>query len=205
MGRLLARLPYDAKLADSASVIQAPVMWVKYPPNILTMTRVELFDAIQLIDEWVARGHDHYVAEVKAVRQQLRARAHALTTPSEYSTFRRYVKFPPNRLAQGYEWAIQHIVSDRRELSFISLDAIDEVVQDRFPGATWSASARSWIEGYLREEDRRAQRVDSTALVSARDLREVRGAVEEAGRAGTGPVARAGVAVARPARRGPGS
>ena len=159
MGRLLARLPYDAKLADSASVIQAPVMWVKYPPNILTMTRVELFDAIQLIDEWVARGHDHYVAEVKAVRQQLRARAHALTTPSEYSTFRRYVKFPPNRLAQGYEWAIQHIVSDRRELSFISLDAIDEVVQDRFPGATWSASARSWIEGYLREEDRRAQRV----------------------------------------------
>jgi hypothetical protein len=154
MARLLARRAYDPKLAESESVVQAPVMWVKYPPDVLRMTRVELFDAIELIDNWVARGHKTYVAEVKAVREELRALAHRLTTPTEYSTFRKFTKLPTSRLAGTSERALKLVLADRSELSRISLDAIDEVIADRFPGAKWSAAA------YLREEDRRAARFE---------------------------------------------
>jgi hypothetical protein len=158
--RLLSRVPYDAKLAQSDSVVQPPVSWVKYPPNPMQMTRVELFDALHLLDDWLSASHKQYVDELKALRERLKAYAKAVTTQAEYSTFRRYVKFAPDRLGEGYERVMQYIVADRRELDVISLDALDEVVQDRFPGAKWPAAARKWIEAQVREQDRRAARFD---------------------------------------------
>jgi hypothetical protein len=158
VGRLLSRAPYDVKLAETASVVQPPLAWVKYPPNPLAMTRVQLFDALHLIDEWIQRGHKEFEPETRALRERLRASAHRRTTEAEYRTFSRYVSRPPDRLRESYEYLVRRIVADRRALDFVSLDAIDEVVQDRFPGAKWPSAARTWLEAHLREEDRRAQR-----------------------------------------------
>jgi hypothetical protein len=100
VGRLLARAPYDAKLAETASVVQPPVSWVKYPPNPLAMTRVEIFDALQLLDEWLSHNDTRFVAELKALRERVRAYAHQQTTEAEYRTFKRYVSRPPHRLGE---------------------------------------------------------------------------------------------------------
>jgi hypothetical protein len=156
--RLLARVPYEEQLATSESVVQPPVSWVKYPPNPLTMTRVEIFDAMQLLDEWLSHSHKQYVGELKALRERLRAYGHQQTTQAEYSTFRKFTKMRPNRLAERYEHEIRRIVADRRMLDYVSLDAIDEVMHDRFPDSEWAQAARGWVEAQLREQDRRTQR-----------------------------------------------
>jgi hypothetical protein len=159
MGRVLARLSaYDTKLANSDSVVQPPVMWVKYPPDIPTMARVELFDAIDLISEWLARDHKQYVGELTGLRDRLRKHAHRVTTDVEFRTFSRYAHKPRHLLREAYQAVVQKVIADRRVLSVLSLDALDEVVQDRFPGAQWPAAARSWIDRYVHEEDRRSQR-----------------------------------------------
>jgi hypothetical protein len=158
VGRLLARAPYDDKLAETGSVVQPPLMWVNYPPNPMAMTRVQLFDALHLLDERIGRGPKEFAAEMKALRERLRTYAHQQTTEAEYRTFQRYVSRPRHRLREGYEHEVHRIVENRRVLDHISLDALDEVVQDRLPGATWPAAARKWLEAHLREEDRRTQR-----------------------------------------------
>lgn len=157
MGRLLARL-HDPGLAASDSVVVPPVMWVKYPPSILTMSRVELFDAIELISEWLEHRHTRYVGELEALRERLRARARQVTTPVEYRTFSRYVRMPVDLLRQAYAGQVQKVVTDRRVYSVVSFDAIDEVVHARLPGAQWPTAARAWLTSYLHEEDRRSER-----------------------------------------------
>jgi hypothetical protein len=76
----------------------------------------------------------------------------------EFRTFSRYAHKPRHLLREAYQAVVQKVIADRRVLSVLSLDALDEVVQDRFPGAQWPAAARSWIDRYVHEEDRRSQR-----------------------------------------------
>ena len=157
MRQVLARLaPADTKLAESESVIQPPMMWIKYPPAIPMMTRVELFDAIALLNEWLPK-HD-YRAELKALREDLRKAGHQITTPVEYSTFSHWAKLPKSRIRAAYDKEIERVIADRNELGAVSFDAIDEVVRDRFPNEQWPAVARAWLNGHLREEDRREER-----------------------------------------------
>jgi hypothetical protein len=157
MRQVVARLaPADTKLDESASVIQPPMMWTKYPPAISMMTRVELFDAIALLNEWLPKHN--YRAELKALREDLREAGHQITTPAEYSTFSHWAKLPKSRIRAAYDRAIERVIADRNELSVVSFDAIDEVVRDRFPNEQWPAHARAWLDSYLREEDRRAER-----------------------------------------------
>lgn len=56
VGQLLARLPQDAKLAQSSSETQPPVAWANTPPDLTRMSRVGLFDARNLIDNWLFRN-----------------------------------------------------------------------------------------------------------------------------------------------------
>ena len=157
MPQVLARLaPADTKLDESESVIQPPMMWIKYPPAVPLMSRVELFDAIELLNEWLPKHN--YRAELKALREDLRKAGHQITTPVEYSTFSHWAKLPKSRIRAAYDKVIQYVIEDRNELDAVSFDAIDEVVRDRFPNEQWPAQARAWLNSYLREQDRRAER-----------------------------------------------
>ena len=116
MGQVLARLaPADTRLDESESVIQPPMMWIKYPPAIPMMTRVELFDAIALLNEWLPKHN--YRAELKALREDLRKAGHQVTTPVEYSTFSHWAKIPKTGsgplTTMRFSWSLATVASSR--------------------------------------------------------------------------------------------
>ncbi len=156
VGRLLARQPYDEKLSDSESVIQPPVSWLKYPPA--TRTRLQVFDAIVLIDRWWDK-HDNspYRTEMRELRKRMYSLAHQITTPAQYMTYRKFAKLRPEELKDRYAQAVRTIAQDRASWRY-DLHVLDEIVEDRIPGVAWHAEASAELKAVLAEQDWRKQR-----------------------------------------------
>ena len=157
VGQVLARKPYDQKLVDGAGVIQPPIVWIHYPPTLLKMSRVELFDAMVLIERWSQKHPDSpFKPKLKPLLKQMRDHARTVTTPAEYSTFRKYTKVPPERLKEGYERLVNEIWENGA--TDWSLTALEEVARDRFPGEKWVEQASETAFGAQYEMERRDKR-----------------------------------------------
>ncbi len=204
VGRLLARKPYEAGLATSDSVVQPPVSWVKYPPNPMAMTRVEVFDALQLLDDWLSHDHAHFAGRAEGAARApagLRASAHhrvrvpdlpALREPPAVQAARGLrARDPPHRREPSR--ARPHQPRRARRSGPGPLPG--RHVGGRGPDVARGAPARGGPA--------RAALLDA-AVVPAGQLREVGEGRREAPRARARHLARARVAVDRPARRRPG-
>jgi hypothetical protein len=156
VGDLLARRSSDAKPAGPASETQPPVLWAKSPPDLKRMSRVALFDARNLIDQWMYRNAAAPDAPaLRALRREIARRARDVTSEAAFQTLNKYSKLEPRRIRDGYLQVVELLIADRKSWKY-DMDAMDELVQDREPGAKWPAAARRQLESILAEQDRAA-------------------------------------------------
>jgi hypothetical protein len=157
--RLLSRAPYEGRLIETESVIQPPVSWTESPPDVERMTKVELFDALHLLERWRSKHpKSPHLPALDALRDRIRKQAKRTTTQAEWQTFRQYVKARPDQLQGLYSKHARYLIQDAGERSNIDLAAADAVIRDRAVAGTWYEPARARLQGIMAEQDRRAKR-----------------------------------------------
>jgi Domain of unknown function (DUF4157)/A nuclease family of the HNH/ENDO VII superfamily with conserved AHH len=146
----------DPSLEDSTSVVQPPISWLKYPPPLSLMTRVQLFDAMRLLRRWIIyhQGSPH-VPALNVLLQDMRAYARQVTSQLEYHTLVKYTDEEPDRLRRSYHKLSQAVVQGQ-PTPFDDLRAFDEVIAVRYPGSTRLSDISA-------ELDRRKQRLPKLA------------------------------------------
>jgi hypothetical protein len=157
--RLLARAPYDGRLVETESVIQPPVSWTESPPDVEKMTKLELFDALHLLERWRAKHpKSPHLPALDGLRERIRKRARKITTQAEWQTFRHYIKLRPDQLQGRYAKDAGYLIQDAGERANIDLAAADAVIRDRAAAGAWYEPARARLQGIMAEQDRRAKR-----------------------------------------------
>lgn len=173
VGRMLMRAYHADKAAQSADTAQPPLAWIERPPDMARMSRVELFDAIHLIERWKPPGQslEPKKKALRTLKLTLIERARQVTTKAEYATLRKYTRVPPERLQSlfaghtgraaepGWDW---------------DLDAIEEVLLDRFPHEAWAAQAKGKVLDGLRKKDVNVRRRFNAPAVTERATPENR-------------------------------
>lgn len=158
--RLLARAPYEARLIDAESIIQPPVSWTESPPDVERMTKLELFDALYLLEQWHKKHpKSPHGPALKELHHRIRAQAKRITTQAEWSTFRRYIKLRPDQLQGRYAIDAGYLIENAGERANIDIAAADAVIRDRGAAGKWHEPARARLQGIMAEQDRRAKRM----------------------------------------------
>jgi len=150
---------YESRLVEGESIIQPPVSWTASPPDVERMSKLELFDALLLLDEWRKKHpKSKHIAALAPVRDQIRSQLKRITTKAEWSTYRRYVTLRPDQLQGRFAKDAGYLAADVGERGKIDLAAVDAVVRDRLGTQSWFEPARARLQGILAEQDRRATR-----------------------------------------------
>jgi hypothetical protein len=161
VGRLLARRPYDERLAKGSSALEPPLAWVKSPPVFSAMTPLELVDAGVLIDRWIGEhGSSPDRAELKRLRERMRAEAKRRLRAKEFATLSKATKVGPDQLAELYDKVAAEFVEKEGDVGDWDLDTLDAIVEDRFPGAAWGRRKHAEIRAVVAEQGRRKTRLE---------------------------------------------